>query len=462
MPTLGAMAGTSAVRRSASNKNCGRLVGRSKQWKEKAFWLARALRQYDLQYILTFDDHSGEKSEAQKRCPLSALSHGLNAFAPGTVTHPHCRGENLPILISRQWSRVWFTASVSCLVPCNFSLFVHRCALHSVRWDCRSREICASGRPLAPPLCNDVSRKMGSPSSASFLREAPAHVDASITWVTLMIQRLRPWHLHSRSPLQAGQHWLMQRVRPLRPTDIRSSSLSKRHVGVKFSSSTIAMAAVTSIFVSWGLCSQVGQAPNEEQMKFFIEEVDIDRSGTIDFEEFCLLMMRQQRLTECPDWLYTMLHPPFWDDGVAEAAVASLPQVATLHDGKYEASQRIKRHMRLGKTGADADALASEADLVGSTTRYVEPKPGSASHRPPECADLSRDLLLTVCDLLPSTEHIKVAQLSGHHATFGPFVCQELLWRLCTSTRTTVEHLELAYDDLGDEEPSRSPLPFTS
>lgn len=294
---------------------------------------------------------------------------------------------------------------------------------------------------------------MGSPSSASFLREAPAHVDASHYLgdpddpeASAMAPALPP-------PLQAGSalaHAKGEALETHRYSKLKPEQTPRwREIFKQYDRDGGGDVDLRELGLMF---RQVGQAPNEEQMKLFIEEVDIDRSGTIDFEEFCLLMMRQQRLTECPDWLYTMLHPPFLgDDGVAEAAVASLPQVATLHDGKYEASQRIKRHMRLGKTGADADALASEADLVGSTTRYVEPKPGSASHRPPECADLSRDLLLTVCDLLPSTEHIKVAQLSGHHATFGPFVCQELLWRLCTSTRTTVEHLELAYDDLGDE-----------
>ena len=71
---------------------------------------------------------------------------------------------------------------------------------------------------------------------------------------------------------------------------------------------------------------QLGRAPSEEQMKLFIEEVDIDRSGTIDFEEFCLLMMRQQRLNICPEWLYTMLHPPFFDDAPDELSPTLLPQ----------------------------------------------------------------------------------------------------------------------------------------
>ena len=44
----------------------------------------------------------------------------------------------------------------------------------------------------------------------------------------------------------------------------------------------------------------------------------------------------------------------------------------------------------------------------------------------------------------------QVAQLSGHGEAFGVFVVQELLWRLITSTRSILEHLELANDALGD------------
>ena len=42
---------------------------------------------------------------------------------------------------------------------------------------------------------------------------------------------------------------------------------------------------------------QLGQSPTEAEMKLLIEEVDADLSGTIDFEEFCCLMLRQALLS---------------------------------------------------------------------------------------------------------------------------------------------------------------------
>ena len=63
-----------------------------------------------------------------------------------------------------------------------------------------------------------------------------------------------------------------------------------------------------------------------------------------------------------------------------------LPEVATLNDGKYDASQKIKRHMRLGKAGADAHTLASEVDLTGGRT-YAIASAGSAASRPAEATE---------------------------------------------------------------------------
>lgn len=37
----------------------------------------------------------------------------------------------------------------------------------------------------------------------------------------------------------------------------------------------------------------LGQSPTEEELREMIEEVDEDGSGTIDFEEFCVMMYRQ-------------------------------------------------------------------------------------------------------------------------------------------------------------------------
>jgi len=37
----------------------------------------------------------------------------------------------------------------------------------------------------------------------------------------------------------------------------------------------------------------LGQSPNETELREMIEEVDEDGSGTIDFDEFCIMMYRQ-------------------------------------------------------------------------------------------------------------------------------------------------------------------------
>ena len=176
----------------------------------------------------------------------------------------------------------------------------------------------------------------------------------------------------------------------------------------------------------------LGQKPSEAQMQLFIEEVDIDGSGTVDFEEFCLLMMREQRRTRCPEWLFEMLHPPLFD----EKLPGVLPSIATLNDARHDAAKRIRRHM--GRiSGEDGNPEAPAKDSLGV--------------RPAEFNSFTREVLLSIMDLLPSAEHVKTAQLSGHGATFGPFIVQELLWRLVTSTRTTLEHLELAGNQLGDD-----------
>ena len=45
---------------------------------------------------------------------------------------------------------------------------------------------------------------------------------------------------------------------------------------------------------------QLGQSPPESEMKAMIDAVDADSSGTVDFEEFCLLMLRMKRAATTP------------------------------------------------------------------------------------------------------------------------------------------------------------------
>ena len=67
---------------------------------------------------------------------------------------------------------------------------------------------------------------------------------------------------------------------------------------------------------------QLGHTPSEKEMQAMIDAVDFDGSGTIDFEEFCLLMLRQQRALITPEWLLNL----FQED--AEAARAGDPAYA--------------------------------------------------------------------------------------------------------------------------------------
>nr|BAA13630.1 troponin C [Halocynthia roretzi]BAA13632.1 unnamed protein product [Halocynthia roretzi] len=46
------------------------------------------------------------------------------------------------------------------------------------------------------------------------------------------------------------------------------------------------------------LMKMLGQNPSEQELKEMVEEVDLDGSGTIDFEEFCLMMYRQMQAEE--------------------------------------------------------------------------------------------------------------------------------------------------------------------
>jgi hypothetical protein len=202
---------------------------------------------------------------------------------------------------------------------------------------------------------------------------------------------------------------------------------------------------------------QLGQIPTQAQMQLFVEEVDINQSGTVDFEEFCLLMQRQNRLALCPPWLYNMLRPPRFDyEAASSRTEGPLPTIATLHDSKFDAAQRIRSTVR---------RKVSVNLLPGALVAEVEPgqqpivrrasfafAAGANALRPVEATSFfTREMLLLVADLLPSAEHIKIAECSGHGAAFGPFVCQELMWRLATSTYTTLEHLEMAQNALGDD-----------
>lgn len=184
---------------------------------------------------------------------------------------------------------------------------------------------------------------------------------------------------------------------------------------------------------------QLGQAPSEREMRLLIEEVDADGSGTIDFEEFCCLMLRQARATRTPAWLVELLPPDLDED-----RHASMPSTAVLSNPQFEAAKTIQRRIKQQKKAA--------TELVpGGGTFGEPPPPPPPPNRPQQAEELSRDLMLMVVDLLPSASHIKTAHIGGHGPLFGPFVAAELSWRLATSTRTRLTYLDLAFNSIGDE-----------
>ena len=176
---------------------------------------------------------------------------------------------------------------------------------------------------------------------------------------------------------------------------------------------------------------QLGQKPSEREMNLLIEEVDADLSGTIDFEEFCCLMLRQARAAVTPGWLSTLLWTNTADNSKEPD---NLPASAILSDEKFEAAKVIKARLKVGKTGGPKPAAPAASSIPAD---YYE--------------ELSREHLLIIVDLLPSSMHISHAAVAGHGHKFGPFIAGELSWRLGTSTRTRLTSLDLSFNAIGDD-----------
>ena len=147
---------------------------------------------------------------------------------------------------------------------------------------------------------------------------------------------------------------------------------------------------------------QLGFRPTDAEIRALVSEVDNDSSGTVDFEEFCLLMLRLKRQPQIPEWLRNFFFP------AEEGEVA--PQVAVM-------SQAHKRNGAEGEAG--------------------------------QCPPLSRDSFFYVTDLLPLCDTLLTLKLSGFGDAFGPFLAEELAIGLGRSNRT-LKTLELAYNAIGD------------
>ena len=146
---------------------------------------------------------------------------------------------------------------------------------------------------------------------------------------------------------------------------------------------------------------QLGFRPTDAEIRALVSEVDNDSSGTVDFEEFCLLMLRLKRQPLIPEWLRICFFP---EEEQEVPVVAVLSQAHTRDGAEGEAGQ---------------------------------------------CPPLSRDMCFYVTDLLPLCDTLITLKLSGLGDTFGPFLAEELAIGLGRSNRT-LKTLELAYDAIGD------------
>jgi len=81
---------------------------------------------------------------------------------------------------------------------------------------------------------------------------------------------------------------------------------------------------------------KLGLTPTEDEMHAMVEAVDDDQSGTIDFEEFCLLMLRCERMAAAPEWLVML----FDDD--EEEARRSVARVSELSRSSAHARPRTR------------------------------------------------------------------------------------------------------------------------
>lgn len=86
-------------------------------------------------------------------------------------------------------------------------------------------------------------------------------------------------------------------------------------------------------------------------MSALIEEVDSDQSGTVDFEEFCLLMQRMKRAPLIPAWLNDVFCPP---DDIDEDAIEAVAVLSQPHERGSNGDGEAGPHPPLGKCACAA------------------------------------------------------------------------------------------------------------
>ena len=150
---------------------------------------------------------------------------------------------------------------------------------------------------------------------------------------------------------------------------------------------------------------KLGHAVPDEAVFAMLDSVDIDESGTMSLEEFCLLMLRYKRGAAMPAWLRVLF--------VAE----------------------------------DEGAISEESAQEAVDLR----RPAEGDGVPADVARrrLTPELLLGVVDLLPDAENLRALDLSGHGKRLGPFGAEEVA-RALEHPRCSLTSLSLADDAVGD------------
>ena len=131
---------------------------------------------------------------------------------------------------------------------------------------------------------------------------------------------------------------------------------------------------------------QLGQSPTEREMRLLIEEVDADGSGTIDFEEFCCLMLRQERAMRTPDWLSDMLPADVEPDAleglpqrVATCAATVVASAVGSTSGATKAALNISHCTRAGYPNRRPKATEAVQPLGGGMRRPLDVSRSSQS-----------------------------------------------------------------------------------
>eukprot|EP00966_Prymnesium_polylepis_P271314 6268791-Prymnesium_polylepis.1 len=172
---------------------------------------------------------------------------------------------------------------------------------------------------------------------------------------------------------------------------------------------------------------QLGQSPSESAVRDLVARVDYDNSGTVGFEEFCLLMLRQKRSANAPRWMRRMLQQKGEapEEGPADSSEgkplwAPTPNVLLAHP-QFEAAAVIQRHASARNSRAsEAEAPPGAPPAAPSKRRSVTLRKTSEAAAQVEDGVLSRELLNTVVDLLPGALHVESCVLNGYGVSGAP------------------------------------------